>query len=96
MTISAPIPSSAATARAQSVPETRARAAAEQLEASFLSEMLKAAGFGQQISSFSGGSGENQFASFHRDAIARQMAESGGVGLAEHFFRSIMEKNNGT
>ena len=75
---------------------TRAREAALQLEASFLSEMLKAAGFGAQQGEFSGGTGEEQFASFHRDAIARKMAEAGGIGLAEHFFRAMMEAQNDT
>jgi len=70
--------------------QARARAAALDLEASFLSEMLKAAGFGEQVKAFSGGMGEEQFASFHRDAIAREMVEAGGIGLAEHFFRSMM------
>jgi len=69
----------------------RARAAAGKLEASFLSEMLKAAGFGKQIHSFSGGAGEDQFASFQRDAIAQKMVEAGGIGLAEHFFHAMME-----
>ena len=72
----------------------RAREAALRLEASFLSEMLKAAGFGAQQGEFSGGLGEEQFASFNRDAIARKMAEAGGIGLAEHFFRAMMEAQN--
>lgn len=71
--------------------ETRARDAALRLEASFLSEMLKSAGVGKQVREFSGGTGEEQFASFQRDAIARKMAASGGIGLAEHFFRTMME-----
>ncbi|MEQ8897781.1 MAG: rod-binding protein [Roseovarius sp.] len=76
--------------------ETRARKAALALEASFLSEMLKAAGFGTQISTFSGGAGEDQFASFHREAIAERMARAGGIGLAEHFFEAMMETKDGT
>jgi len=72
-------------------PVPRVRAASVALEASFLSEMLKAAGFGEQINGFSGGTGEDQFASFHRDAIAHRMAEAGGIGIAEHVFRSMME-----
>lgn len=68
-----------------------ARRAAEKLEATFLAEMLKAAGFGEQENSFSGGIGENQFASFHRSAIAEQLAEAGGIGLAEHILKSMME-----
>lgn len=66
------------------------------LEASFLSEMLKAAGFGTQVSTFSGGTGEDQFASFHREAIARRMVDAGGIGLAEQFFNTMMEAKDGT
>lgn len=71
--------------------EARARKAAHALEASFLSEMLKATGFGAQVSTFSGGAGEDQFASFHREAIAQRMVRAGGIGLAEHFFQAMME-----
>ncbi|MEQ8291968.1 MAG: rod-binding protein [Roseovarius sp.] len=66
------------------------------LEASFLSEMLKAAGFGEQVNSFSGGAGEDQFASFHREAMAERMVRAGGIGLAEHFFTAMMEAKDGT
>ena len=76
--------------------EARARAAAVALEASFLSEMLKSAGFGSQVNSFSGGAGEDHFASFHRDAIARRMVAAGVLGMAEQFFKSMMEAKDGT
>ncbi|WP_422030089.1 rod-binding protein [Roseovarius sp.] len=79
-----------------SAENTRARKAAMALEASFLSEMLKAAGFGTQVSTFSGGAGEDQFASFHREAIAERMVRAGGIGLAEHFFNAMTEKTDGT
>jgi len=72
----------------------KAKAAAEKLEATFLAEMLKAAGFGEQENSFSGGAGEDQFASFHRQAIAEKIAARGGIGLAEHFLKSMLEKTD--
>lgn len=68
----------------------RARDAAQKLEASFLAEMLKSAGFGKS-NSFAGGIGEEQFASFQRQALADEIAKSGGLGLAEIFFQSMME-----
>lgn len=74
--------------------ETPAREAAVKLEASFLSEMLKAAGFGAREGAFSGGAGEDQFASLYRDAVAEQMARSGALGLSDHFFRSILEAHD--
>ncbi|MCZ4352912.1 rod-binding protein [Roseovarius aestuarii] len=69
------------------------RQAAEKLEASFLVEMLKAAGIGKSPS-FSGGIGEDQFASYQRQALADKLVQSGGIGLAESFYQSLAEKHN--
>lgn len=90
MTDLLPIPPSAGrTARVtQALP---AREAAEKLEAAFLAEMLKSAGLGTQPNSMSGGVGEDQFASFHRQAMAEEMVRSGGIGLAESFYNAMME-----
>lgn len=65
--------------------QTQARA----LEASFLSEMLGHAGFGDARQDFGGGIGEDQFASFLRDELAKQMVTHGGIGLAEHLFAAM-------
>jgi peptidoglycan hydrolase FlgJ len=62
---------------------------ARELEASFLSEMLGYAGLGASESAFGGGIGEAQFASFLRDAQARQMVAHGGIGLAEQLFHAM-------
>lgn len=70
-----------------------ARQAAEKLEASFLAEMLKSAGVGKSPS-FGGGIGEDQFASFQRQALAEEMVKSGGIGLAESFYQAIVERQN--
>lgn len=73
--------------------DTALRKAAQELEASFLSEMLKAAGLGETRSSaFGGGAGEDQFSSYLRDAQAREMARAGGIGLAEHLYNSLKER----
>lgn len=77
-------------------PASDARAAAEKLEAVFLAEMLKSAGLGEQENSFSGSAGEDQFASFQRDILAEAIVKKGGIGLAEVFFRSMMEKTDDT
>ena len=71
------------------------RATAEQLEAHFLAEMLKAAGVYENQSAFSGGSGEEQFASFMRQAQAEKMVEAGGIGLAESFYQALVAKAEG-
>ncbi|MFD0859998.1 rod-binding protein [Roseovarius aquimarinus] len=83
-------PPGASTAPAQPQPIEQARAAARKLEATFLAEMLKSAGLGR-TAEFGGGIGENQFASFHTQALAEKLAEAGGIGLADAFFRSMME-----
>lgn len=69
--------------------DSRLRDAAQKLESTFLAEMLKSAGFGASRSAFGGGIGEDQFASFLRDAHATELAKSGGIGLAESIFRAM-------
>jgi len=64
----------------------RLREAAMKLEAGFLSEMLKSAGLDGAAQGFAGGPGEEHFASFLRDAQAREMVAAGGIGLAESLF----------
>lgn len=68
--------------------------AAKQLEASFLAEMLKSAGFGKTSESFGGGAGEDQFSSFLVQAQADAMVEAGGIGLAESLFEALKENSN--
>lgn len=65
------------------------RDAAQRLEATFLAEMLKSAGMGAPRDSFGGGHGEEQFASFLRDAQAEEMVKTGGIGLAEALFEAM-------
>ena len=72
--------------------EPALREAARKLEASFLAEMLKAAGVGEQIEGWGGGVGEDQFASFLRRAQADEMSKSGGIGLAESLFEALKER----
>ena len=72
----------------------RIRHAAMQLEASFLTEMLKSAGLGKSVSSFGGGAGEDQFGTFLVRAQADEIARAGGIGLAETFFQALMEAEN--
>ncbi|MFC4668010.1 rod-binding protein [Seohaeicola nanhaiensis] len=72
------------------------RAAAVELEASFLAEMLKSAGLGQTRDAFGGGAGEDQFGSFLIREQARLIARVGGIGLAETLFNALMEKTDVT
>ncbi len=73
---------------------TKLRSASVELEATFLAETLKSAGLGEVRESFGGGAGEDQFSSFLVQHQARQLAESGGVGLSEILFKSMMERTD--
>jgi len=65
------------------------RQTAQELEATFLAEMLKSAGLGETPSGFGGGAGEDQFASFLRLEQARAIVDAGGIGLAQSLFEAI-------
>ena len=67
---------------------------ARALETAFLSEMLSHAGLGATEGAFSGGIGEEQFASFLREAQARAIVDNGGIGLAETLFRSLARSDH--
>lgn len=69
--------------------------AAEALEASFLAEMLKSAGFGESRESFGGGPGEDQFSSFFVRAQAEEIVKAGGIGIAESLFEALKERQDG-
>lgn len=70
-------------------PPSPLRAKAAEMEAAFLSQMLEAAGLGAPSRDFGGGMGEEQFASFLREAQAKAIVQSGGFGLTEALFRSL-------
>lgn len=70
------------------------RDVADQLEATFISEMLKSAGVAETPSLFGGGAGEGQFASFLRDEYAKKLTAAGGLSLGEALFNSLKERQN--
>ena len=74
--------------------ERQLRQVSQDLEAAFLSQMLKSAGVGATKGPFSGGEGEDQFASFLRDAQAKEMVKSGGIGLAESIFAAMKDQQH--
>lgn len=63
---------------------------AQDLEATFVSEMLKHAGFGEARGAFGGGAGEAQFASLLRDQQAQAFVARGGIGLAESLYDALV------
>lgn len=65
------------------------RQQAQALETAFLAEMLRHAGAARTPEGFGGGIGEDQFASFLREAQAAAISARGGIGLAEHLFRAL-------
>lgn len=67
---------------------------AQELEASFLSEMLGHAGLDTPSSDFGGGIGEDQFSSFLRAEQAKAMVAKGGIGLAQHLFEALSQRVN--
>lgn len=84
----------ALTPQGQLTPQRREqlREVSQDLEASFLSEMLRHAGAASSRDSFGGGIGEEQFSSFLRNEQARAMAQNGGVGLAEALFNALVSR----
>lgn len=61
----------------------------QELESTFLTEMLKTAGLGKINGEFAGGIGEDQLSGFLTQRRAAAMVENGGIGLAESIYRSL-------
>ena len=68
--------------------------AARALEASFLAEMLMAAGLGAAPDDFGGGAGEDQFTSFLVHEQARALVRAGGIGLSQSIFDALKETSD--
>ena len=54
--------------------------------------MLKHSGLGATQSTFNGGIGEEQFSSMRLQETAKQITGSGGIGLAENIFQSLISR----
>lgn len=67
---------------------------AKELETNFLSEMLSYTGLDAQKGEFTGGIGEDQFASFLRDAQAKAMVDHGGIGLSQNIFNALARRDH--
>ena len=68
---------------------------ARALEASFLAEMLGAAGMGETRQAMGGGAGEDAFGSLLTRAQAEEMTRAGGIGLARSIFESLVARERG-
>ena len=97
MELSAPTLPSAELSRPVSQPRpargaAELRAAAEEFEAVFLAEMFQHAGLGEARESFGGGVGEEAFASMMATEWARALVDNGGIGLTEHIFQALQDR----
>lgn len=71
------------------------RKVSQDLEAAFLTQMMKPMGADESRTSMGGGIGEEQFSSFLVEAEAKAVAKAGGVGLAESIFASLKRTDHG-
>lgn len=89
--LTAPLPIFGPTPTSGDLPtsEARLRAAARDLEAAFLAEMLKPMDVAATPDGWGGGIGEEQVATLRTRQLAQVMADHGGVGLAESIFKAL-------
>lgn len=67
------------------------RRVAEDFEATFLAQMLQPMFAGLQTDGpFGGGAGEATWRGFLVEAMARQVSQGGGIGLADHVQRELL------
>jgi len=94
------VPLDVLTSRAQALPssasdlarKTRIAASAQAFEAQFLSSMLQPMFSALSTEApFGGGSAEGMFRSFLTDAIAKQTARSGGIGVSDLIQREMLK-----
>jgi Rod binding domain-containing protein len=73
-----------------------ARKAAEEFEQTFLTSMLESMFAGVETSApFGGGHAEKQFRSVLLGEYAKDMAKSGGIGIADEVYREILAIQEG-
>ena len=71
--------------------------AAQDFEATFLSEMLKPMFEGVEVDEiFGGGRGEEVFRDLMIQEYGKTMAQSGGIGLAKHVREELIRQQEGT
>lgn len=84
------ISSKAAASSPQSV-QSRARAKADDFEAVFLNSMFQQMYTGiEGDGPFGGGTGVGVWRSFLTDQFAKSMVKAGGIGIADHVYRSLL------
>ena len=92
MDVAAPPPSPAAPSADSAQTRARIKKTAQDFEAAFIGQMLNQMFEGVETSApFGGGPGESAFKSFLTEAVAKQMAANGGVGLADDLQRQMLK-----
>ncbi|MDE0724071.1 MAG: rod-binding protein [Alphaproteobacteria bacterium] len=71
--------------------EQRAKETAKDFEAVFVNQMLNLMQPELQNDAFHAGNAENQFRAFLNDNISEEIAERGGVGLADHIYDELIK-----
>ncbi len=85
-------PVSAAQSAAELAKRGQIKQTAQKFEASFLSVMLGQMFEGTDVSApFGGGPGESMFKSFLTEAMAKKMADNGGIGIASTVQREMLK-----
>lgn len=75
----------------------KARAAAQDFEAVFLNSMFNAMFTGVDGEGpFGGGAGTGVWRSFLTDEYAKSFAQAGGIGIADHVYRSLIATQEAT
>ena len=86
------LPTGGASSTAELAKRGEIKDTAKKFEASFLSVMLQQMFEGVKTDGpFGGGAGEEQFRSFMTEAMAKQMTNAGGIGLADTVGREMLK-----
>ena len=81
-----------ATPLAKPAENPAARKTAEEFEAVFINELLSHMDQGQSTEgAFTGGESEGIYRSLFDDAVAKQLAKRGGIGIADNIYREILK-----
>ncbi len=77
--------------------EQKARVAAEEFEAGFLTTMLEQMWTGIEADApFGGGHAEKVYRSMMVGEFAKSISSAGGIGLADHVYREILSAQEGS
>ena len=88
-------PSVAPTPSAETARNAALRETAQEFEAVFIGLMLQQAGLGETRDTFGGGAGEEAFSTMLAEQQGRALAQSGGFGLAEPIYQSLLRAEKG-